>query len=51
MPPEPITAPDYDSDEDTADPDASLVGDTSDLPDDVRDGDALAGDEETEDHA
>lgn len=33
-------------DEDTSPADESLVGDTSDLPDEVRDGDVLAGEED-----
>lgn len=33
-------------DDDTSDADDSLVGDTTDLPDDVRDGDVEAGDTE-----
>lgn len=33
-------------DEDTSSADESLVGDTSDLPDDVRDGDVAEGEDE-----
>lgn len=33
-------------DEDTSSADESLVGDTSDLPDEVRDGDVAEGEEE-----